>query len=187
MKHFYVYYSYEEWGRGYIGYRGCKCLPEEDTEYFGSYKDESFHPTRKIVLATFSSREEAIQAEVWLHKFYDIARNPHFANKARQTSTRFTSDGKDWSGENNPNWGRIGVLNPRFGVKRPDEVKNAISKKRLGQKRSKESREKQANTMRGKPGLNKGRYWITNGTSSRLVLPNTPLPEGWRKGRTQCR
>jgi hypothetical protein len=26
-KYFYVYYSYEEFGRGYIGKRECKCLP----------------------------------------------------------------------------------------------------------------------------------------------------------------
>ena len=30
----YVYYSYEEYGRGYIGSRTCRCLPEEDINYF---------------------------------------------------------------------------------------------------------------------------------------------------------
>lgn len=48
-KYFYVYYSYEEFGRGYIGKRECKCLPEEDIKYFGSYKDKSFRPTKKII------------------------------------------------------------------------------------------------------------------------------------------
>ena len=49
-KYFYVYYSYEEFGRGYIGSRICKCLPEEDIKYFGSYKDKTFNPTEKIIL-----------------------------------------------------------------------------------------------------------------------------------------
>jgi hypothetical protein len=44
-KYFYVYYSYEEFGRGYIGKRECKCLPQEDIKYIGSYRDKSFKPT----------------------------------------------------------------------------------------------------------------------------------------------
>jgi len=28
-----------------------------------------------------------------MHNFYDIASNPHFANRAKQTSTKFTRDG----------------------------------------------------------------------------------------------
>jgi hypothetical protein len=39
--HFYVYYSYEEYGRGYIGQRQCKCLPEKDVNYFGSFHDKT--------------------------------------------------------------------------------------------------------------------------------------------------
>jgi len=48
-KYFYVYYSYEPWGRGYIGKRECWCLPEEDTKYFGSFRDKTFKPTEKII------------------------------------------------------------------------------------------------------------------------------------------
>ena len=51
MENHYVYYSYEEFGRGYIGCRTCNCLPEED-DYLGSYHDETFSPTNKIVLET---------------------------------------------------------------------------------------------------------------------------------------
>ena len=101
-KHFYVYYSYEEWGRGYIGRRECLCLPEEDTKYFGSFKDKSFRPTGKIIIATFSTREEMCQAEVDLHLLFRVDENPHFANKARQTSHKFFMDKR---GEKNPNFG----------------------------------------------------------------------------------
>jgi hypothetical protein len=89
MKHFYVYYSYEEYGRGYIGKRECKCNPEEDVNYFGSFHDKSFHPTQKIILETFETAEEALKAEITLHNFYDVDKNPHFANRAKQTSTKF--------------------------------------------------------------------------------------------------
>lgn len=88
METHYVYYSYEEFGRGYIGCRTCECLPEED-DYLGSYHDETFNPSNKIILETFSTRKEALQAEVDLHKFYQVDKNPHFANKARQKTTGF--------------------------------------------------------------------------------------------------
>lgn len=88
-EYYYTYYSYEEWGRGYIGSRGCECLPEEDIKYFGSFKEKSFRPTQKIILEIYETREQAIEAEVILHDFYDVANNPHFANRAKQTSTKF--------------------------------------------------------------------------------------------------
>jgi hypothetical protein len=112
MKNFYVYYSYEEWGRGYIGKRECYCLPEEDVKYFGSFRDKTFKPTQKIILATFATKEEAVSAEIVLHEFFEVDINPHFANKARQKTTKFSYDrtgeknGEYWfaalSGENSP-------------------------------------------------------------------------------------
>ena len=89
MKHFYVYYSYEEYGRGYIGKRECECLPDEDRNYFGSFKDKTFSPTQKIILETFENVEKALEAECALHDFYEVDKNPHFANRAKQTSTKF--------------------------------------------------------------------------------------------------
>lgn len=87
-KYFYVYYSYEPWGRGYIGKRECWCLPEEDNEYFGSYWDKTFKPTQKIILETFSNVEDAYEAEIKLHNFYNVKDNPHFANKSNQNSKK---------------------------------------------------------------------------------------------------
>ena len=91
MNH-YTYYSYEEFGRGYIGKRSCKCSPEEDVRYFGSYKDKTFKPTQKIILETYDTATEAITDEVKLHDFYDVANNSHFANRAKQTSKFYVSD-----------------------------------------------------------------------------------------------
>jgi hypothetical protein len=88
MKHFYVYYSYEEYGRGYIGKRECICTPEEDIKYFGSFGDKTFKPTQKIILEIFDNKEQALEAEILLHKFYNVKDNPHFANRANQSSSR---------------------------------------------------------------------------------------------------
>jgi len=110
----YVYYSYEDWGRGYIGVRSCKCLPENDFSYFGSFYDKTFAPTNKIILDLFEDRESALAAEIALHKFYRVHKNSHFANLAMQTSTKFVSNGEGLKVcvERNPNFhsdaGKIG-------------------------------------------------------------------------------
>jgi hypothetical protein len=96
---FYVYYSYEPWGRGYIGSRGCDTLPECDTKYFGSYYDPLFSPTEKIILAVFATRKEAVECEIVLHDFFEVDVNPHFANQCRQTSTGFVSNGVGMTGK----------------------------------------------------------------------------------------
>ena len=103
----YVYYSYEEWGRGYIGSRTCKCLPKEDIKYLGSFSDKSFKPTQKIILKSdYSTREEAYADEIILQEHYKVVENPHFANRAYQTSTSFrcpsiTTEKKRQSSRNN--------------------------------------------------------------------------------------
>jgi general stress protein YciG len=89
-EYYYTYYSYEEWGKGYFGSRGCKCLPEEDVKYFGSFKDKTFKPTQKIILKSdYATREEAYDDEIILQQYYKVVENPHFANRAYQTSKKF--------------------------------------------------------------------------------------------------
>lgn len=89
-EYYYTYYSYEEWGRGYFGSRGCKCLPEEDVKYFGSSKDKTFKPKYKIILKDdYATREEAYADEIILQEYYKVVENPHFANKSYQTSKKF--------------------------------------------------------------------------------------------------
>jgi hypothetical protein len=110
-KHHYVYHSYEEWGREYIGIRSCNCLPEEDIKYFGSFYDKSFKPTEKTILFVCETRKEAAEIEIKLHDFFDVAVNPKFANQAKATSTGFDRTG--FTGENHP----------LFGVPRTEETK----------------------------------------------------------------
>ena len=120
QKFHYVYYSYEEWGRGYIGKRTCTCAPECDTKYMGSFSDKTFKPSNKIILGVFPTSKEALTAEALLHDAYNVSQNPLFANKAKQTSTWFNTE----------------------GVPKSEEHKEKIRQSNLGRKRTLESRQK---------------------------------------------
>jgi hypothetical protein len=128
-KHHYVYRSYEEWGREYIGIRSCDCLPEEDTQYFGSFRDKSFNPTEKTILFVRETREEVAEIEIILHDFFDVAVNPKFANKAKATSTKFDTTGVPHSeAQKKANSERnSGENNPMYGVPRTEAQKKAMS------------------------------------------------------------
>jgi hypothetical protein len=93
--YYYTYYSYEEFGRGYIGSRQCKVPPEQDVKYFGSFKDKTFKPTQKIILAShYKTREEAIDDEIRIQRFFQVVPNLHFANRSYQTSNKFIVEGE---------------------------------------------------------------------------------------------
>ena len=156
IRYHYTYFSYEEWGRGYIGRRSSKCLPEDDTQYFGSFSDKTFKPTQKIILQTYKTQEEAVEAEVVLHDFYEVDVNPYFANRARQTSKKFylakhsedtkkklKSRSKFWlgktrseetkkkisaalKGDKNPNSGK--AIKPFLGKTHSEEARQKMSK-----------------------------------------------------------
>ena len=137
-EYYYTYYSYEEYGRGYFGSRGCKCLPEKDVKYFGSFKDKTFRPTQKIILKDdYATREEAIADEIILHDYYDVANNPHFANKAKATSTGFYISGEDAikngkkNGKRNYEFGK-GVHARTKEQMREDGIKGGTKTKELG-------------------------------------------------------
>ena len=128
-KHFYVYYSYEEFGRGYIGSRGCKCLPEDDSRYYGSFWDKTFNPTGKIILAEFDNRRDAYYAEVVLHKFYDVVNNPHFANQSRALTSGFTTEGR---------------VAPNRGKKASEETRRKIGESSRGRKHTEDYKKKKS-------------------------------------------
>ena len=119
----YVYYSYEEYGRGYFGSRTCKCLPEEDIKYFGSFKDKTFVPTKKIILKEdYDTREEAYADEIILQEYYKVVKNPHIANRSYQTSTKFSVFGSTFTESHKKK-----ISEGQKGKKRPKEVGEKIS------------------------------------------------------------
>jgi hypothetical protein len=125
----YTYYSYEEWGRGYFGSRTCRCLPEKDVKYFGSSKDKTFKPKYKIILKDdYVTRLEAYADEIILHDFYDVGNNPHFANRAKATSTGFCYfPSREWASKNGKKsvtknkQNKVGI----FGLTKEERVINA--------------------------------------------------------------
>jgi hypothetical protein len=205
---FYVYYSYEDWGRGYIGKRECQCRPEEDLEYLGSFYDETFSPNAKIILGSFETREEALQAEILLHDFFKVDINPHFSNQARQTSEKFVysrrgvdhhgfgkkcqEHSQRMTGEGNPMYGRRGELSPHFGKKRPDHSKKMSGEgnPQFGKTREEIfghhniSGENHPFYGKKRPGHSdkmKGRKRWVNAEGERLFQSDDP-GEGWQRG-----
>lgn len=167
---YYVYYSYELWGRGYIGKRECRCPIEEDVKYYGSFRDRSFQPSEKIILFVCSSREEAYEVETKLHDFFEVNKNPHFANKARQNTKSFSFSA---SGEENPNYGGNNVS---------DE-----GRKRISEKTSRRLSSWEGNPFkkRGEESMSHGRRWVTNSSrcQEKYLRPGEEVPEGWIAGR----
>ena len=155
-KYHYTYYSYEEWGMGYFGSRSCDCLPEEDINYFGSFRDKNFHPTQKIILKDdYQTREETIVDEIILHQFYEVGKNPHFANRAKQTSKKFIF------------YDMVGEKNPFYGKEHSQETKELLKQRTtetwknqphpwIGKKHSEETKQKLKEKNKGQVPWNKG-------------------------------
>lgn len=135
-RYHYVYYSWEQWGRGYIGVRSCRCLPEEDTKYLGSYRDKTFKPTEKIILQTFSTRKEANIAEIKLHDFYDVGINTHLAQRGR--------------------------ISPMKGRKTSEETKRKQSEAKKGKVFSEEHKRRLSEAHKGHIPWNKGKSLKNN-------------------------
>jgi hypothetical protein len=165
-KYHYVYYSYEQWGRGYIGARTCSCPPTEDLKYFGSFKDKSFKPTNKIILFEFATREEALEAEICLHNFYEVHINQHFANQAKQTATKFNRQGLPGTlqGKQHSTSTREKMRRAKLGTKRPLSVRQKQSQSVKGAKNpfygkehTQKTKQKISASKKGKPGTWIGR------------------------------
>ena len=181
----YVYYSYEEWGRGYIGVK-MNSNPETDG-YYGSYHDKSFTPTQKIVLGEFETPEEALGAEIALHNFFEVDKNPHFANRARQTSTGFISLHKDKEWRRKMSEAHKGKkLSPESIAKRQTTrgpyAKGKDSKK-FGTKHTPEAKAKIKEARARQTNVSGGcsHPWWVNEKGERTRAQECP-GEGWRRG-----
>jgi len=139
-------------GMRYFGARTSKNLPRNDTKYMGSskslkkaIKEEGLSCFSKLVLAVFPTREKSLAYEVFLHKRFNVDKDPAFYNKARQTSTGFSFSA---SGPDHPKYG----THPK-GRKLTEEEKEKLRlsaiKANTGKKRSEESKQKQSNTTKG--------------------------------------
>ena len=191
----YVYYSYEPWGRGYIGKRSSSVPPEQD-RYMGSFNDKTFKPTEKIILATFENSCDAIEVEIQLHNFYSIDTNPHFANRAKQTSKKFIF--YDMVGEKNPFYGKEhsqetkellkqrttqtwkNQPHPWIGKKHSEETKVKFRENNMGEKNPNYGKKQSAETKEKLRLAKLGRKLWNNGEQQKF---SKECPgEGWVLG-----
>jgi hypothetical protein len=165
----YTYYSYEEWGRGYFGSRTCKCLPEKDIKYFGSFSDKSFKPTQKIILKDdYATREEAYADEIILQQYYKVVENPHFANRSYQTSTGFS---------------RKGMISCNKGKKMSEEQKIKLSNIAKGRKMSEEQKIKLSNIGKGRKMSEETKKKMSDSAKKRIYKNKEEWIENIKKGR----
>ena len=157
-EYYYTYYSYEEYGRGYIGSRTCKCLPEEDIKYFGSFSDKSFKPKQKIILKDdYITREEAYIDEIILQKQYKVVENPHFSNRAYQTTTKFCFV---------PSKGSFKTFKKRKPMSEEQKIKLGLAAK--NRKMSEETKIKIGNAIRGKKRSNDTKKRMSDAAKNRI-------------------
>ena len=162
MKHNYTYQITNTLtSRYYIGVRSCNILPIDDIGkiYFSSSSDANFMAEQKEtsyftyeILGEFSSREEAVQHEVFLHMFYDVGANPSCYNKAKQTSTGFDKTGMIISQET-----RDKMSKAQIGKTLSHETKDKIKQFNIGRKHTQETKDK---ISVNNSGSNHGMYGI---------------------------
>jgi hypothetical protein len=163
----------------------------------GSYKDKTFDPTQKEILAVCETREEAMRTEMFFHEMYDVARNPMFANRAKQTSTGWSTEGTTASeetkqkqreaktGKESPYKGKkhseetkqklreanAGENHPMFGKKLSNETKQKLREAHIGKALSEETKQKlrEANAGENHPMFGKK---LSNETKQKLREAN---------------
>jgi uncharacterized low-complexity protein len=111
----------------------------------GSYTDKTFNPAEKVILFEVDTYEEMCEAEILLHELFQVDVNPHFANKAKQTSVGFSFRA---SGKNNPNFGRRHSDEARR--KMSDAAKRRVQQSMSGKTLSKETKQKISEAHKGK-------------------------------------
>ena len=135
----------------YIGLRSCECLPEEDNSYWGTSKhlpEDVSETFDKFILGVFETREEAITDEIRRHTMNDVARNPLFYNRAKQTSTGFDRSGVSmiFSEEH-----KRKLSEKAKGRKLSEEHKRKVSESRKGKTMSEEHRRIVSEAQKGVP------------------------------------
>jgi hypothetical protein len=174
----------------------------------GSYSDADFSPTQKEILAICESSEHALEVEIFFHEFYDVARNPLFANKAKQTSKYFNTEGvpksephkekirEALSGLPKSQSHRLNLSQSKRGKPASEACRLAQIAAVKGKPKSAEHRRKIAEANRGKKlgegsrkkmaqrraENNLGRSWWVNQEGETKFQLDSPGPE-WKKGR----
>lgn len=112
MKNYKYHYVYritnKLLNKHYYGDRSCDCHPSEDLgkKYFSSFSEKWFKQDQKtnsqnykykIIRIFETSRQDAKNLEIKLHRKFDVKNNPNFINKANQLTTGFCTSGTSLS------------------------------------------------------------------------------------------
>jgi hypothetical protein len=108
-----VYNSFESppEGRDYIGKHSTN---DPYDNYLGSYRDDTFDPDTKIVIAYANTSQGAVWLEERFQRVFNVAEDPQFANRSYQTSDKFVTGFK-------------GKDHPLYGTKRPDVTERNLT------------------------------------------------------------
>lgn len=172
----------------YIGVRSCKCLPIEDTSYWGSSKHLPLDVSlthKKRVLATFKTRTEALLHEIFLHKKYQVASNPEFYNKANQTAVGF-----DTSGTSVPEKLREQISRKLKGRKKPPDHGGKVSAATKNVPKSAEHKRKCSVSQKlraSKPGYVNPRKNVKLTEVTKQRISNSKKAKGNSKGVTNSK
>lgn len=138
----------------YIGVRSCVCDPKDD-DYWSSSRHlpkDVKDTHKKRILKVHNDRKSAVEHEIGLHNKYDVAKNPEFYNRAKQTSTSYdTSEVPNPHSEET----RKKLSKALKGKRRTPEMVEAMRQRMLGTKQSAETCKKRGESIRSN-GSNKG-------------------------------
>lgn len=174
----------------YIGVRSSKFRPYEDP-YMGSSKSmtkEEKHRCDKLLLEEFPTRKEAVAYEVFLHTKFDVARNPEFYNKAKQTSTGFDTTGMKFvfteSHINNMKAASSKRKSWPKGWNHTEAAKNAISDAKKGIPRTEETKKKLSDKMKAlyESGYVHPCIGTTHSESTKQLISSVRIQKGSSKG-----
>lgn len=173
-----VYLSYEEGilGRVYVGKHSTDD-PYDD--YLGSFHDSSFNPVGKHVLGIYKTPKGATQGEIMWQRVLNVVEDPHYVNRAYQTSKGFDTTGRERGYEEVAPGGRAtkGLLSWTDGV----SEKRSLECPGEGWKRGKPPMSDQTK-KRISLVVSALKWWGKDGETKRSVeCPG----EGWIEGRDE--
>ena len=132
-------------GRDYIGKHSSE---DPYDNYLGTFKDKSFDPDAKIIMAYSKTPEGASWFEINFHNVFDVVMDSQFVNRAKQTSTKFDRTGVSNTSEQNQKISEalkglmVGEKHPGYGKPRSEETKQKIRDKKTGTPLSDETKKK---------------------------------------------